>query len=102
AAQGRMSEAEEVVHRVGGGQSARIPRPGAESSAHTVASRVGIGELFSPAFARRTLVLWVMWATMNFSYYGIFLWLPTQFVRKGFSLQDALLFNLIIAIAQIP
>jgi putative MFS transporter len=43
-----------------------------------------------------------MWATMNFSYYGIFLWLPLQFVRKGFSLDQALLFNLIIAVAQIP
>src|SRR5205823_3799624 len=46
------------------------------------------GSLFAPGFARRTLVLWVMWATMNFSYYGIFLWLPTQFTRKGFSLQE--------------
>ncbi len=43
-----------------------------------------------------------MWATMNFSYYGIFLWLPLQFVRKGFTLNDALLFNLIIALAQVP
>ena len=66
----------------------------------TVAARVGA--LFGPKLIRRTLVLWVMWATMNFSYYGIFLWLPSQFVRKGFSLQDALSFNLIIALAQIP
>ena len=43
-----------------------------------------------------------MWATINFSYYGIFLWLPSQFTRKGFTLNDALLFNLIIALAQIP
>jgi putative MFS transporter len=43
-----------------------------------------------------------MWATMNFSYYGIFLWLPLQFTRRGFSLDQALLFNLIIAVAQIP
>jgi putative MFS transporter len=43
-----------------------------------------------------------MWATMNFSYYGIFLWLPLQFVRKGISLEDALFFNLLIAIAQVP
>jgi len=63
---------------------------------------LGFTSLFASDFIGRTLVLWVMWATMNFSYYGIFLWLPTQFTRKGFSLQDALLFNLIIALAQIP
>ena len=60
------------------------------------------GELFAGPYLRRTVVLWVMWATMNFSYYGIFLWLPLQFVRKGFTLDQALLFNLVIAIAQIP
>ena len=43
-----------------------------------------------------------MWATMNFSYYGIFLWLPLQFVRKGLPLDQALLFSLIIALAQVP
>jgi putative MFS transporter len=71
----------------------------ADSAAQPKAS---VGQLFSPRYLSRTVVLWVMWATMNFSYYGIFLWLPLQFVRKGFSLSDALLFNLIIAIAQIP
>ena len=40
-----------------------------------------VAELFSPRYLSRTVVLWVMWATMNFSYYGIFLWLPLQFVR---------------------
>ena len=65
-------------------------------------TRDRVAALFGPRLLGRTLVLWLMWATMNFSYYGIFLWLPAQFTRKGFSLQDALLFNLIIALAQIP
>ena len=54
------------------------------------------------AYARRTIVLWAMWATMNFSYYGIFLWLPSPFVRKGHSLEQTLLFNLLISLAQVP
>jgi MFS transporter, putative metabolite:H+ symporter len=64
--------------------------------------RAGVGQLFAVPYLGRTLVLWAMWATMNFSYYGIFLWLPLQFTRRGFSLEQALLFNLIIAVAQIP
>ena len=75
------------------------PSPGATPSPGAVAA---FGELFSGTYLRRTIVLWAMWATMNFSYYGIFLWLPLQFVRKGFSLEQALLFNLIVAVAQIP
>jgi MFS transporter, putative metabolite:H+ symporter len=80
------------------GQAAASPL----STQHSALSTASVGELFSPRYLRRTVALWVMWATMNFSYYGIFLWLPLQFVRKGFSLDDALLFNLIIALAQVP
>jgi MFS transporter, putative metabolite:H+ symporter len=100
--QGRPAEAEAVVQQIEreAGVGAAAPSPVAAASAPE--ARVRVSELFAPRYLNRTIVLWVMWATMNFSYYGIFLWLPLQFVRKGFSLNDALLFNLIIAIAQIP
>lgn len=102
ASQGRYPEAEAIVRQVaresGAVTSAAEPPPAAPASP----ARVRVAELFSTRYLNRTVVLWVLWATMNFSYYGIFLWLPLQFVRKGFSLNDALLFNLIIAVAQIP
>ena len=102
-AHGRAAEAEAVVRQVE--HAAGVTAPSATTpSAPPIApaTRVNVAELFAPRYLRRTLVLWALWATMNFSYYGIFLWLPLQFVRKGFSLHDALLFNLIIALAQIP
>jgi len=104
--QGRVAEAEAVVESIER-QAGVVAAPSAVQSAPAADDRAAqptasVGELFSPQYLSRTIVLWVMWATMNFSYYGIFLWLPLQFVRKGFSLSDALLFNLIIAIAQIP
>jgi putative MFS transporter len=102
-AQGRVAEAEAVVRQVERGAGVASPPSGAEAVEQAApVQRVRIGELFAPRYLRRTLVIWTLWATMNFAYYGIFLWLPLQFVRKGFSLNDALLFNLIIAIAQIP
>ncbi|HEX9013846.1 MAG TPA: MFS transporter [Anaerolineaceae bacterium] len=103
ASQGKFDEAEAVVsemERYAGG--ARY-EPAAPQAAVPVTSKTtAAGSIFTTGYLKRTVVLWVMWAAMNFSYYGIFLWLPTQFVRKGFSLQQALLFNLIIAVAQIP
>lgn len=107
-ARGRVQEAEEVVARIereagvapADALASAATGPGATSAMAEPHAR--FAELFASPWLRRTAVLWSMWATMNFSYYGIFLWLPTQFVRKGFTLEQALLFNLIIAVAQIP
>ena len=101
--QGKVAEAAGLVHRIeaqAGLESADVLLEHAVPSISPARERVRA--LFTPAYLQRTVVLWVLWAAMNFSYYGIFLWLPTQFVRKGFSLDQALLFNLIIALAQIP
>jgi putative MFS transporter len=100
--QGKYQEAEKVMRQIEKETGASISTEAPMPMPSVVQRRAGFGELFSAHYLKRTVALWVMWATMNFSYYGIFLWLPTQFVRKGFTLNDALLFNLIIAIAQIP
>jgi MFS transporter, putative metabolite:H+ symporter len=108
ASQGRHEEAEAIVRRIAeeSGHAdplAAAPTAGAAPApAAAPTQKPSVGELFSSRYLSRTVVLWAMWATMNFSYYGIFLWLPLQFVRKGFTLEQALLFNLIIAVAQIP
>jgi putative MFS transporter len=104
--QGRVAEAYVVVEQVeaSAGITSLSPweRAGVRATSPAPAPTASFAELFHSPYLRRTIVLWAMWATMNFSYYGIFLWLPLQFVRKGFSLDQALLFNLIIAVAQIP
>lgn len=63
---------------------------------------VSLAELFAPAFARRTIMLWVLWIALVFSYYGIFTWLPSLLIAKGFTLREALWLNLAIAVFQIP
>ena len=100
--QGKYQQAEAVVREIAKETNTQPPTDTPMSSPSAAQPRARLGELFSSQYIKRTVALWVMWATMNFSYYGIFLWLPTQFVRKGFTLNDALLFNLIIALAQIP
>lgn len=105
ASQGRHDEAAAIVRQIAAESNTAVAAPpptGASAPAAALPQKASVAELFSARYLSRTVVLWVMWATMNFSYYGIFLWLPLQFTRKGFSLREALLFNLIIALAQIP
>jgi putative MFS transporter len=100
--QGKVKEAQAVMNQIEKEAGTPLAQVAPMTTPSASPTRTRVSELFSPRFIKRTIALWVMWATMNFSYYGIFLWLPTQFVRKGFTLSDALLFNLIIAFAQIP
>lgn len=58
--------------------------------------------LWSPEYARRTLMLWIVWFTVVFSYYGMFLWLPSVMVLKGFSMIDSFGYVLLMTLAQLP
>lgn len=71
-------------------------------AADAPARRASLSTMFAPAFARRTVMLWLLWITLVFSYYGIFTWLPSLLVAKGFTLQQSLWLNLAIAVFQIP
>lgn len=91
-AQGRAAEARDVALTAGIAY---------ETPAST--ARVGLRALFAPAFAKRTVMLWLLWIALVFSYYGIFQWLPSLLVStKAFTLAQALWLNLAIAVFQIP
>jgi len=51
---------------------------------------------------RATVMLWVLWFTVVLSYYGMFLWLPTVMVLKGFDLVKSFQYVLIMTLAQLP
>lgn len=58
--------------------------------------------IWSKPYFRSTAVLWVLWFTVVFSYYGMFLWLPSVMVLKGFSLVKGFQYVLIMTLAQLP
>ncbi|WP_042161716.1 MFS transporter [Paenibacillus gorillae] len=58
--------------------------------------------VWSSPYRKSTAALWVLWFTVVFSYYGMFLWLPTVMVLKGFGLLKSFQYVLIITIAQLP
>lgn len=61
-----------------------------------------LAALWSPAHARSTVMLWVLWFTVVFSYYGMFLWLPSVMVGKGFALIKSFEYVLLMTLAQLP
>lgn len=58
--------------------------------------------LWSAPHRRSTLMLWVLWFTVVFSYYGMFLWLPSVMVAKGYALIKSFEYVLIMTLAQLP
>ncbi|WP_138494789.1 MFS transporter [Paenibacillus pinistramenti] len=64
------------------------------------------GERFSLVWSRQarrsTIMLWILWFTVVFSYYGMFLWLPTVMAGKGYSTVKSFEYVLIMTIAQLP
>lgn len=64
--------------------------------------RENISAVWSMEHKRQTIVLWILWFSVVFSYYGMFLWLPSVMVMKGFSLIRSFEYVLIMTLAQLP
>jgi putative MFS transporter len=48
------------------------------------------------------VMLWILWFSMAFSYYGMFIWLPALLVGQGYPEVQSFRFTLYITLAQIP
>ena len=75
---GRLDQAESIVTRI----EASTPRR-REAPATTLAATIGTAEktrwreVLSPFYRYRTLIVWILWATTYFVYYGVGTWLPS-------------------------
>jgi putative MFS transporter len=88
-----LAPADETVQQ---GQAASPARPTDQSLLKN------LGELWQRPHLRRTIMLWILWFTIIFSYYGIFTWLPTLLSAGGRGLTKSFQYVLIITLAQIP
>ncbi|VEI05714.1 Putative niacin/nicotinamide transporter NaiP [Kurthia zopfii] len=61
-----------------------------------------IASVWKKEYAKSTLMLWIVWFMVVFSYYGMFLWLPSVMVMKGFSMIQSFEYVLIMTLAQLP
>ena len=99
---GRVTEADAVVRRVereGGGALITVSRVQAPPPAERKAT---LGDLFSGRLARRTAMLWLLWFGIVFTYYGIFLYIPSVLAARGLSVVRSNEFFFLSTIAQIP
>ena len=61
-----------------------------------------LAALWSPAMRRTTLMLWLLWLAITFSYYGFFTWIPTLLIKQGMTITKSFGYSIIIYLAQIP
>ncbi|MFT9846868.1 MFS transporter [Aneurinibacillus sp. REN35] len=61
-----------------------------------------IKAVWSPKYARATAMLWILWLFVMFSYHGMFLWLPSIMVMKGFGLIKSFGYVLLMTLTQLP
>ena len=101
AERGRAAEADAVVRRVeraGGGALLTLEK----AIAPARAGRARMSELFGPRYAKRTVMLWILWFGITLTYYGIFLFIPTLLVARGLSEVRSNEFFFLSTLAQVP
>lgn len=78
------------------------PRFAAVKGKKSTSALTGLAKCWSKEYRRQTIMLWIVWFGVVFSYYGMFLWLPSVMVMKGFSLIKSFEYVLIMTLAQLP
>lgn len=78
------------------------PRFTAVNKAERLSVVESLSQLLTGKYAKRTIMLWILWFCVVFSYYGMFLWLPSVMVLKGFSMVQSFQYVLIMTLAQLP
>lgn len=111
---GRTPEAETCVARIeaeaarGGRALPPVPAVTPEQAAQPAAARSGgtfgqnLAALWSPGVRRTTIMLWILWLAITFSYYGFFTWIPSLLVKQGMTTTRSFGYSIIIYLAQIP
>ncbi len=97
---GRLEDSASVLGRITG----KAVDPASLTKEQAV-PKAPMRALFGPALARRSAVTIVTWIALNFSYYGLFLWLPgilSKFTGVTFDLTLLALFLVASALAQFP
>jgi putative MFS transporter len=107
---GRSAEAEAEVQRIEADamQEHAILPPLDSVEIPTASVRKGgtfagnLAALWSPSMRRTTIMLWILWIAITFSYYGFFTWIPSLLVKQGMTTTKSFGYSIIIYLAQVP
>lgn len=99
---GRVDEARQIVLSL----EKQLHVPSAlftgETETVPVVAKASFRELWKKPFMSRTIMLWLVWFGIDFSYYGIFMWLPSLVFQQGFTVVKTFEYVLIMTLAQLP
>lgn len=101
-AHGRVGEARQIVVSLERQLHVPVAPFVSEKETVPVVAKASFRELWKKPFASRTIMLWVVWFGINFSYYGIFMWLPSLVFQQGFTVVKTFEYVLIMTLAQLP
>ena len=101
-AHGRVGEARQIVVSLERQLHVPVAPFVSEKENVPVVAKASFRELWKKPFASRTIMLWLVWFGINFSYYGIFMWLPSLVFQQGFTVVKTFEYVLIMTLAQLP
>ncbi|MDO5069567.1 MAG: MFS transporter [Neisseria zoodegmatis] len=98
---GRVQEAHEIVCKLEAQAGVPVTAT-AEVAEQASTEPPRFAQLWQAPFAKRTLMLWLIWFGIVFSYYGIFTWLPKLLVEQGHTVVKTFEYVLVMILAQLP
>lgn len=94
-------DADATSHRSPGGHGSQVRPDRTEPADERGGLGARIATLWGRGLRRRTGALWVVWFTVNFAYYGAFIWLPSL-LAADHSLVRSFEYTLLITLGQLP
>ena len=105
-AKGRLADAERVLRDIESRVAAEIgrplPPPPVVEPAEIPAASGSARDIFSRAYLRRSVMLWITFGGLFFVFYSIQTFMPTIVHKMGFTLTSAFAFTAVIVLVSIP
>lgn len=105
-AKGHLADAERVLRDIESRVAAEIgrplPPPPATEPAEVPVASGSARDIFSRAYLRRSVMLWVTFGGLFFVFYSIQTFMPTVVHKMGFTLTSAFAFTAVIVLVSIP
>ncbi|WP_428851796.1 MFS transporter [Imbroritus primus] len=64
--------------------------------------KAGFADLFREGYARRTIMLWILWFFALLGYYGLTTWLGALLQQAGYEVTKSVFYTILISLAGIP
>jgi len=95
----RLDEAREIVFANGlANRNVKIT-----FKSEDMAIKYRVKDLFSRKYIKRTILLVILWMSLAYTYYAVFIWLPTLYSKVfGMSIVKSLFWTILITLFQIP